>query len=177
MSVAHTAGIRRRHLPPILVVLLSLVVAALAACAPPPVTGNRRGQVDGTAFEFSTGGDTLTEDNGAWLVRVRGDAMWVAWVKDGKTKEYGTFQLNSKESNRLWDLIGDARIHKRRPGADFGMAAPVYSFTVLRPKKLSHTVTVRVRDAQNDETLGPLVDYLAKLIKKYAKKKPRLEPQ
>ena len=147
----------------------------VSSCKAGPQLKDRRGQVDGTAFEFSTSGQNLTEEHGSWTVRVRGDAMWVAWFKNGKSREYGTFKLSSSESDRLWGLIEDAEIHRRRPRAEFGAATPVYSFTVLRPRKLSHTITVRVGDAQGDEELGPLVKYVGKLIKKYAKRKPRLE--
>jgi hypothetical protein len=152
-----------------------LLVALLGSCKTGPQLKDRRGQVDGTAFEFSSSGQDLTEEHGSWIVRVRGDAMWVAWFKNGKTKEYGTFKLSGQETNKLWGLIEDAEIHRRKPRAEYPVETPVYSFTVLRPRKLSHTITVAVRSAQNDEELAPLVRYVGKLIKKYAKRKPRLE--
>jgi len=154
---------------------IALLAALVGSCAQGPVLKDRRGQVDGTAFEFSTAGTDLTEEHGAWTVRVRGDAMWVAWFKDGKTREYGTFKISGSESNHLWGLIEDAGIHRRR-GADYRVDVPVFSFSVLRPKKLSHTITVRISDAEHDEELRPLVQYVSKLVRKYTKRKPKLTP-
>lgn len=151
-----------------------MVIGNAACAAQTGASKDRRGQVDGTAFEFSSSGEDLTVEHGAWIVRVRGDAMWVAWIKAGKTREYGTFQLSGKDSDRLWTLIEAARLAKRRPGKGVAAETPVYSFTLLRPKRLSHTVTVKAKDAERDDTLRPLVAQLAKLVKKYAKKKPRL---
>lgn len=150
------------------------MVVVAAACHPPVGAKDRRGQVDGTAFEFSSEGSRLTDDAGSWVVRVRGDAMWVAWVKGGKTTEFGTFKLSGGEANELWGYIEDAELPSRRAGADYGPDTPVYTFTLLRPRKLSHTVTLRVQDARADGDMQRLVGYVAKLVRKYAHRKPRL---
>src|SRR6185436_5423188 len=88
---------------------------------------DRRGQVDGTAFEFSTGGTSLTDDHGSWTVRVRGDAMWIAMFKDGKSREFGTFQLERGEAEKLWGFIDEAKIARRPEGRDFGPIVAQYS--------------------------------------------------
>jgi hypothetical protein len=151
---------------------------ALAAggCAGAPTAKDRRGQVDGTAFEFSTNGTELTDRAGSWTVRVRGDAMWVAQFKNGKSREFGTFQLSGDESQKLWGFIDEARIHKRRESGDFGPEVPSYSFTVLRPKKLSHTTVVSTKAAASDAALDDLVSYVQKLVRRYTGKKAVIWP-
>jgi hypothetical protein len=159
-------------------VLSTLMVLFVGACAGmnAPTAKDRRGQVDGTAFEFSSNGSALTEAHGAWTVRVRGDAMWIAQFKAGKSREFGTFQLSGDESRRLWALIEEARIHKRAEGQELGAEVPAYSFTVLRPKKLSHTTNVTSQDAARDAALDELVTYLQKLVRKYTGKKAVIWP-
>jgi len=161
-----------------LIFLVVTLTCALGACAGAgaSTSKDRRGQVDGTAFEFSSNGTELTDENGAWTVRVRGDAMWVAQFRDGKSREFGTFQLSASEAAKLWGLIDQARITKRPEGRDFGPSMPVYSFTLLRPKKLSHTTNVSSKGAASDAALDELVSYLQKLVRKYTGKKAILWP-
>jgi hypothetical protein len=147
-----------------------------SGCASGPVGKDRRGQVDGTAFEFSSNGTSLTDENGSWTVRVRGDAMWIAQFKNGKTREFGTFQLSGGESSKLWGFIEEARLAKRPEGSDVGNEAPSYSFTLLRPKKLSHTTNVSSRAAASDPRLDDLVSYVQKLVRKYTHKKAVIWP-
>ncbi len=157
--------------------LLLLVAAAVwLGCAGNPGGRDRRGQVDGTAFEMTTGGSAHTDAYGSWTVRVRGDAMWVSHFKDGKPREFGTFQLSGNESDRLWSLIASARIHKRREGTSLTSEAPSYSFTVLRPKKLAYTATLSMNATGREVELDDLVRYVQKLVRKYTRKKAVLLP-
>jgi hypothetical protein len=154
-----------------------LVAAALwLGCAGSQAGRDRRGQVDGTAFELSTGGTAHTDEYGSWTVRVRGDALWISQFKDGKAREFGTFQLSGNESDKLWTLIEDARIHKRREGGSLAPEAPSYSFTVLRPKKLAHTATLTMNATGREVELDDLVRYVQKLVRKYTRKKAVLLP-
>jgi hypothetical protein len=148
----------------------------LVGCAGAQTSLDRRGQVDGTAFEFSTAGSELTDEHGAWTVRVRGDAMWIAMFKDGKSKEFGTYQLSSEESRKLWGFIEEAKLVRRPEGRDFGPKLPVYSFTLLRPKKLSYTTNVSSKGAATDASLDDLVSYVQKLVRKYTGTKAIIWP-
>jgi hypothetical protein len=135
---------------------------------------NRRGETDGTAFEFSTAG-AITDTKGQWMIRARGDSLWIASFARGKTEEFGTFRMTSPEVNRLWDLVDDARLHRRRAVPRAGRSeATTYMFSLLRPRKPVHTIEVRLEAARSDRTLAPLVRYIGRLIRKYAKKRPYL---
>jgi hypothetical protein len=161
--------------------MLMLVVAmvggvVLAGCATAPTATDRRGEVDGTAFEFSSGGTALTDEFGAWTVRVRGDAMWISQYKDGAAREFGTFQLSAAESRQLWGFIEVAKIARRPAGRGFGTDVPAFSLTVLRPKTLSHTTVVTSKAAMKDADLDDLVSYVQKLVRKYTGKKAIIWP-
>jgi hypothetical protein len=156
--------------------LLGTFVVSGGGCVPAATTFDRRGQVDGTAFEFSTSGTSLTEDHGSWTVRVRGDAMWIAQFKDGKSREFGTFQLAKGEATQLWDFVDKAKISRRPEGRDFGPIVAAYSFTLLQPKKLSYTTNVSSKGAATDAALDDLVSYVQKLVRKYTGKKAIIWP-
>jgi hypothetical protein len=166
---------------PALVVLAAVLLGGAAsvtasACQAAPTSFDRRGQVDGEAFEFSTSGTSLTDDHGSWTVRVRGDAMWIAHFESGKSHEFGTFQLGRDEATRLWDFVDKAKIARRPEGRDFGPIVASYSFTVLKPKKLSYTTNVSSKGAAADASLDDLVSYLQKLVRKYTATKAIIWP-
>jgi len=135
---------------------------------------DRRGQTDGTAFEFSTAG-AITDEKGQWMIRARGDSLWIAASAKGKTQEFGTFRMKPSEVNRLWDLVDEARLPRRRAVPRAGRSdATTYMFSLLRPRKQVHTVELKVEAARKDPSLDRLVRYVGRLIRKYAKKRPYL---
>jgi hypothetical protein len=158
--------------------VLALSLSVVVACAGGGARSgpDRRGQVDGTAFEFSTAGTSLTDEHGAWTVRVRGDAMWIAQFERGKSHEFGTFTLEGAESRQLWAYVEEAKIARRPEGRDFGPVVPTYSFTLLRPKKLSYTTNVSSKGAAADPSLDDLVSYVQKLVRKYTRQKAVIWP-
>jgi hypothetical protein len=158
--------------------VLSLACALLLACAgrPGSVAADRRGQVDGQAFELSTGGSGFLEAHGQWIVRVRGDAMWVSETKGEKSKEYGTYTLSKAESSKLWQLVDGARLHKRPEAQVESPDVNSFSFTILKPKKLAHTVTLSMQATNDDEKLVELVVYVEELARKYTRKKAVFVP-
>ena len=146
----------------------------MTACAAGPPVKNRRGQTDGAAFEFSTAG-AATDTKGQWMIRARGDSLWIATFARGKTQEFGTFRMTSAEVNRLWDLVDDARLPRRRAVPRAGRSeATTYMFSLLRPKHAVHTVEMKIDVARQDPSLDALVRYVGRLIRKYAKKRPYL---
>jgi hypothetical protein len=170
--------VRRPHVLVLAASLLGASVASVTAsgCQPAPTTFDRRGQVDGEAFEFSTSGTSLTDEHGSWTVRIRGDAMWIAHFESGKSREFGTFQLGRDEAVKLWDFVDKAKIARRPEGRDFGPIVASYSFTVLKPKKLSYTTNVSSKGAAADASLDDLVSYLQKLVRKYTGTKAIIWP-
>ena len=155
--------------------MLVFLVGAFG-CAAAPTATDRRGQVDGTAFEFSSNGTDLTDEFGSWTVRVRGDAMWIAQYKDGQAREFGTYQLSGEESRTLWGFIELAKLHKRPPGRAVGPEVPAYSLTVLRPKTLSYTTVFSTKAAARDADIDNLVSYVQKLVRKHTGKKAIIWP-
>ncbi len=154
--------------------LAVLFALAATACAAQPPVKNRRGQTDGTAFEFSTAG-AITDSKGQWMIRARGDALWIATFAKGKTQEFGTFRMTSSEVNRLWRLVDEARLPRRRAVPRAGrIDATTYMFSLLRPRKPVHTIEMKVEAARKDPSLEKLVRYVGRLIRKYAKKRPYL---
>ena len=47
---------------------------------------DRRGQTEGPAFEFSSGQPDREDGHGQWNVRLRGNALWLAYSKPGRTR-------------------------------------------------------------------------------------------
>jgi hypothetical protein len=159
-------------------VILALCALA-AACGGPSassVAADRRGQVDGQAFELSTGGTGFLETHGQWMVRVRGDAMWVSQTMGAKSKEFGTYQLSRGETQKLWTLVESAKLHQRPEVGVNNPETPVFSFTILRPKKLAHTVTLSMNATGNDDRLVELVEFVESLARKYTKRKAVIVP-
>jgi hypothetical protein len=154
---------------------VAVALASLSACGGPQAQKSldRRGETDGQTFEFSSGGGLVKEEpsDHEWNVRLRGDAFWVAQVRLGKSKEFGTFKLEADEANKLWKLVDDAEIDglpsSKRKGAPDEIS---FFFSLDIPKKNKRKVyraEIWRDDAFEDETLGELVTYLGKLIGKY----------
>jgi hypothetical protein len=159
------------------VALLLLVASTLAACEPVQYVSNRRGNVDGRYFEFSSGGSYHPDGRGEWIVRLRGDAMWIARDRKGKITEYGTFKLADDEADKMWRLVKDADILSRPQTArEDGGENVRFRFSVMNPKKKKvtpHTIELRPDEVGAEDTLHALVVYQAKLIKKYTGRKPK----
>ncbi len=155
--------------------LLSLLLLSTTACEPVQVISNRRGDVDGRTYEFSSGGSFHPDGRGEWILRLRGDALWIARDRKGKITEYGTFKLSEPESDKLWRLVTKAQIASRPATArDDGGENVRYRFSLKNAsKRLPHTIELRDDEVAGDEQLKILVTYEGRLIKKYTGKKPK----
>lgn len=146
----------------------------LSGCQPVQVVPNRRGEVGGRSFEFSSGGSYHPDGRGEWIVKLRGDSLWIAQDRKGKIKEYGAFKLTAPEANKMWRLIDKASFRERR--ATSRSAGPEdirYRFTLIRPGKLPHTIELLEREIEGDGDLEDLIRYESRLVKKYTGKKPK----
>lgn len=152
-----------------LVLLWVPILLSLPGCGPEPRVADRRGEVGGRAFEFQSGGADLEDGEGEFHVRLRGDALWVARVKQGRVKEYGTFRLSAKEARELWKRVDGARIPRRKSSRRRGGPDDIpYFFSLMDPKRRkTYAVEIWRDDALEDEALARLVTYVAKLIRKY----------
>jgi hypothetical protein len=166
-------GTRRRALGMLLVTLLAW------GCGPAVAVGpgdDRRGQVNGRLFEFSTAGSEHTDAHGAWLVRVRGNAMWIAQVLDGKTSEYGPFPLADKDEQKLWTMVDELDLLARSSKKVRSKRTAVYQLTMMKPKVTAHTVVLPMVEAMQDEAVVSMVAFMGSLIRRYAKASPVLTP-
>lgn len=154
--------------------LIALAAAACASIGPKTTVQDRQGEVGGRVFEFATRGSEHVEEHGQWMVRLRGDALWIAYHKKGRTKEYGTFKLADKETRRLWKLVDAARLSGRRSAP--GAAGAKYVFVYMRAGKLPTTVELDMRAALRDDALASLVRYVGRLIERYAGREAVLTP-
>ena len=166
---------RVRSLP----LLLSAALAALAAAGCTPMRGaaadDRRGDTNGRAFEFSSSAGDDAEGKGEWILRCRGDAFWIARAKDGRTRDYGTFQLTAAEEAKLWHLVDEATLDRLKPSRRPGRPNEVaYLFTLIRPARPMRIVEIWQGDAEEHADVVRLVSHLAGLIHKYTKKPVRL---
>ncbi len=153
---------------------MSVFAGACAAATQPMDPEERRGEVIGEVFEFSSGGGDLG-GQGEWIVRVRGDSMWIANVRRGEATEYGAHRITKDEYKKLWRLVDVADIHEletsTRPGKE---KETIYMFSVTETRGPTYSVDIWRDDAREDEYLRNLTRYLAKLIHKYTVKKPQL---
>lgn len=158
---------------------VSALVALLVACGPAltPTGDDRRGDVNGRLFEFSTGGSEHTGEYGAWLVRVRGNAIWIARVRDGATKEFGPMALDAADERKLWKLIDEVDVLGRSSKKVRSKRTPVYQFTLMRPKVTAYTVVLPMGPALKDEEVASLVAFIGSLVRRYTDERPVLTPQ
>jgi hypothetical protein len=159
------------------VCLLVLFAVLASACGGAQIAEDRRGNTNGRLFEFSTAGSEHTDPYGAWLVRVRGDAMWVAKVANGQTKEYGSYPLAAKDATKLWQLIDDLDILGRSSKRVRSKRTAVYQLTLLRPGLTAYTVILPMERGIKEEAVASAVLYIGTLVKRYTGEKPVLTPQ
>lgn len=131
-----------------------------------------RGETNGRMFDFVSN----MPEGDDWQIRVRDSSLWAAYGDGDNTEELGTVNLSSKETEKLWQLIDGVEIPDRRKGKrddDDG-------YVQLRLREPAgedeehdiFLIYVSRADAEDDEEVLSLADYLQKLIEKHFKKKP-----
>jgi hypothetical protein len=146
----------------------------LLGCEPVKPLPNRRGDVGGRSFEMSSGGAYAEDGRGEWILRLRGDALWIARARGEDLEELGTHRLTGAESKKLWRLIDEAALPSRKETRRRADPETIrWRFTYTPVGELPRTIELLDAEVERDDSLDTLVRYGAKLIRKYTGKKPR----
>jgi hypothetical protein len=132
----------------------------------------RRGETNGRMFDFVSN----MPEGDDWQIRVRDSSIWCAYGDGEKTKELGTANLTTKETDKLWKLVDAVEIPDRKKGKkddDEG-------YVQLRLREPGgedeqheiFLIYISRADAGDDEEVLSLAGYLQKLVEKHFKKKP-----
>jgi hypothetical protein len=150
------------------------LLLAVAACHPGGEYvqqnrgGNDRGETNGRMFDFVSN----RAEGDDWQIRIRGTSMWVSYGDGDKTKDLGTQNLDTKETDKVWDLIDKVDI----PSRDKGKKDEDSGYVQLRlrePGDDKHDIyTVYVTRETDDEDVISLATYLQKLVRKHFKTEP-----
>jgi hypothetical protein len=132
-----------------------------------------RGEVNGRTFDWVSN----KPDGDDWTIRIRGSAFWVSYAREESTDKLGSFNLDDKETEKLWDLIDALDLKNRKKGKkdeDEG-----YVQMMLRnptgddEKSIEHEIiTVYSPRDTDDEDVIKLANYLIDLVGKYKGEKP-----
>lgn len=168
----------------ILVVILVLLVSCSINQKNNSGTTKSKEQVDINPNEiltFKSGGPNHISGYGEWIFSVdgRGKAK-ITHNKSGQIKKYGTIQLLQKENQKIWNLINKANVRGIVESPRAGLPDEVtytFQFTVLTPPSgtnIKPAFVIWIDDAEQDENITKLVNYIGELIQKYTKVKPVL---
>ncbi len=143
----------------------------LGACGPATALAPEepRGDTNGRMFDMVSS----KPDGSEWVLRLRGDSLWVAYSTAKEAKELGPYTLSDKEMRKVWELIDGADIYE----LDEGEPDPDVGSVMLRLRDPSddgeHEVTTsHVPRDTDDEAVLDLADYLIDLVKRHAKVEP-----
>jgi len=144
--------------------LIALVI--LAGCGP-TITGDPdspRGDTNGRMFDFVSSKPDGTE----WVIRVRGDSMWVAYSTRKTDKDLGPVTLSGKEAKKLWRLIEAIDLPERDEGEQDEDAGSV----LLRLREPTdddehEIMTSYVSRETEDEDVIDLASFLIDLISRH----------
>jgi len=152
------------------------LVAALGACAGRYGHGSgmasfadQRGETNGRSFDFVS-----TKPDGAeWTIRVRGNALWVAYAKGSKADELGSIRLDDHETEKLWALVDAVDVPHRRKGKIDTVHGTVSLHLREVTSRGGHDLEEAFvsRDTADDDVLD-LADYLATLIEHHKQERP-----
>jgi hypothetical protein len=130
-----------------------------------------RGETNGRRFDFIS---NMPDKNDDWQIRITGSSMWVSYAVEETTDKLGTFNLDNKETKKVWDLVDALDIPHRKKGKKDEDAGYV-SLQLKEPSdedggEVHHVFISRASD---DDNLIALAQYLQKLTFKYKKRKPK----
>lgn len=129
-----------------------------------------RGETNGRMFDFVSN----KPEGDDWQIRVRDSSLWAAYGDRDEVTELGTASLSKKETDKLWELIEAVDIWDRKKGQrdeDEGWV----ELRLREPSDEQHeifTVLISRVDAEDDEDVVDLAEYLQKVIEKHFKKTP-----
>ncbi len=170
-----SARVRVRRVGTLLVALL--VAAPMAACGGGQYStstqrfgGSDRGETNGRMFDYVS----MSADGDQWEVRIRGNAMWIAYSLDDKSESFKPVSLGAPEVEKVWKLVDVIDLPSRRRGRIDEVNGTVL-LRLREPGDEEHDIysVYFSREAEN-EKVGNLAKYLTALVKKYYKEKPLL---
>jgi len=151
-----------------------LVVLAIASCKTGGTYASSereagdvdRGETNGRMFDFVSN----KPDGDDWQIRIRDSSMWVSYADGDEDKDYGTVNLDKRETRKVWELIDLLELPDRKRGKkdeDEG-------YVMLRLREPGGEeghdfITVFVSRSTEDESVLDLGGYLQKLIQKHHK--------
>jgi hypothetical protein len=152
-------------------VRLLVLALLLTACGPSlgPRPEDRRGDTNGRMFDFVSS----KPDGEEWVIRCRGDSMWVAYSTAKESKDYGETTLTAKESKKLWKLIDQVEVDGDEE-VDPGDEAGTVLLRIREPTDDGEHDIVGVtlsRDTENDSVID-LASYLIDLVKAHHRVEP-----
>ena len=145
--------------------LIALLCLGACSSTQQSVAQERLGASDGPVFEFMSGHPARKDDHGQWSVRVRADAMWIAYARPGRTKEFGTFTLDEAQRDELWALVETANIAAMPPGSPGTVTDVTFFFGLVTADKEVHASYVDRVKAARDPDLRDLVKLMRRLIR------------
>jgi len=133
---------------------------------------DHRGEVNGRTFDWVSN----KPDGDDWTIRVRGSAVWVSYAREESTDKLGSFNLDDKETEKLWELIDAVDLPKRKKGQkdeDAGYVQMMLRIPSDEDDNDKHNIiTVYSPRDSDDEDVTKLANYLIDLIGKYKHEKP-----
>ncbi len=125
-----------------------------------------RGETNGRMFDFVSN----KPEGDDWQLRIRDSSMWASYANGEDNKDYGTVNLDGRETRKVWELIDLLELPDRKKGKkdeDEG-------YVMMRLREPGgdeghDLITVFVSRATENEDVLALGAYLQKLVKKYHK--------
>lgn len=132
--------------------------------------GSERGESNGRMFDYVA----MSPEGDQWEVRLRGNAMWVAYSLEDKLESFRPVTLTTVEADKVWALVEKIDLSSRRRGKLDEKNGSVL-LRLREPGEEEHDIysVYFSREAQNQKVLA-LADYLSKLVKKYYNEKAPL---
>lgn len=163
----------RRQVVLLLVGLLALPATGCDGGGPASTTPQPTPTAKGETFEFSSGGAHQIQGYGEWTVRLdEAGAFSISHDVRGSVKDYGTHSLAQQENTDLWTAVRAADIGSLQSSSRLGVPDEVqYTFSITDGGQ-THTASIWVRDALQNDKIAVLVDNIAGLIEKYTGEKP-----
>jgi hypothetical protein len=148
--------------------LLLIALVIVAGCGPTinSDADTPRGDTNGRMFDFISS----KPDGSEWVIRVRGDSMWVAYSTRKSDKDLGPKTLTEKEARKLWRLIDAIDLPERDEGEQDEEAGSVQLRLREPTDDGEHEImTSYVSRETDDEDVIDLASYLIDLIARHHK--------
>lgn len=132
--------------------------------------GSERGEANGRMFDYVA----MSPEGDQWEVRLRGNAMWVAYSLEDKLESFRPVNLTKAEADKVWALVEKIDLSSRRRGKLDEKNGSVL-LRLREPGEEEHDIysVYFSREAENQKVLA-LAEYLSKLVKKYYNEKAQL---